>query len=81
MEKSGKGAGKSYQQEQSDINRIREEFMLAHLTDDSESDDELPVVFREIITDSELPPQYWLLLKVVKYIKVSPNVTDRQADR
>lgn len=43
------------------------------LTDDESEDDELPVLPRPSIPDSELSPQYWLLLKVVKYIKVSFN--------
>jgi hypothetical protein len=33
-------------------------------------DDELPILPRQSIPDSELSPQYWFLLKVVKYIKV-----------
>lgn len=40
--------------------------------DSTESeDDELPVLQRQLIPDSELSPQYWFLLKVVKYIKVN----------
>lgn len=39
--------------------------------DSAESeDDELPILPRPSIPDSELSPQYWFLLKVVKYIKV-----------
>ena len=53
-----------------DSGRIRQEFLEAELTEESESDDELPVVARSAIPDSELPPQYWFLLKMVKYIKV-----------
>ena len=34
-------------------------------------DDELPILPRQFIPDSELSPQYWFLLKVVKYIKVN----------
>lgn len=33
-------------------------------------DDELPILPRQCIPDTELSPQYWFLLKVVKYIKV-----------
>ena len=42
------------------------------MSEESE-DDELPVLPRPSIPDSELSPQYWLLLKVVKYIKVTPH--------
>ncbi|KAK4019361.1 outer dynein arm-docking complex subunit 2 [Daphnia magna] len=39
-------------------------------------DDELPILPRQFIPDSELSPQYWFLLKVVKYIKFgSPTAT------
>ena len=37
-------------------------------------DDELPILPRQSIPDSELSPQYWFLLKVVKYIKVNITV-------
>jgi len=51
--------------------RIRQEFMEAQLTEDSDSDDELPLLARATIPDSELPPRYWFILKVIKYIRVS----------
>lgn len=47
--------------------------------DSAESeDDELPILPRPPIPDSELSPQYWFLLKVVKYIKVLNSFFDIQ---
>ena len=57
-------------QSELDSYRIRHDFLQADLTDDSDSDDELPLLARAAIPDSDLPPRYWFLVKVVKYIKV-----------
>jgi len=48
--------------------------------DKGESDDELPLLPRPTLLDSELPPKYWFVLKVVKYVRVSPQ-TKRLSER
>lgn len=47
-----------------------------HPESEESEDDELPVLPRQSIPDSELSPQYWFLLKVVKYIKVHLDIPE-----
>lgn len=50
---------------------------LAGENSEESEDDELPVLPRPSIPDSELSPLYWFLLKVVKYIKVKCNSVEK----
>ena len=52
------------------LTKYQQEYLATEINDSFELDDEVPLPPKLSLPDSELSSQYWLTLKLVKFVKV-----------